>query len=141
MLFTLPVVSALTAGVLIILQMALMMAVVLARRNNRQSLGDGGSSELLRAIRRHGNLAENAGVFIAGFTLLELLGVGRPRLEILCGIFVLGRISHAIGLTLHRTVNPLRIGGVAATVGVGIALAVWLIRMALPQVLSPVVAG
>jgi uncharacterized membrane protein YecN with MAPEG domain len=136
MLFTPPLVSALTAGVLIILQMALMVAVVLARRNNRQSLGEGGSSELLRAIRRHGNLAENAGIFIAGFTLLELLGVERPRLELLCGVFVLGRISHAIGLSIKRTVNPWRIGGVAATVGVGIALAVWLIRKTLPQVVA-----
>jgi uncharacterized membrane protein YecN with MAPEG domain len=136
MTFTPPVVSALTAGVLMILQMALMMSVVVARRDNRQSLGDGGSNELLRAIRRHGNLAENTGIFMAGFVLLELLGAGRPRLEVLCGAFVLGRISHVIGLSLERTVNPFRVGGVAATVAVGLASAIWLIRKALPQVMS-----
>ena len=135
MMFTPPVVSALTAGVLIILQMALMLSVALARRNNRQSLGEGGNSELLRAIRRHGNLAENAGIFIAGFTLLELLGVDRLRLEILCGAFVLGRISHVIGLSMKRTVNPYRFGGVVITVAVGLAMGVWLIRKTLPHLL------
>jgi uncharacterized protein len=135
-MFTPPIVSALTAGVLIILQMALMLSVALARQNNRQSLGDGGSSELLRAIRRHGNLAENAGIFIAGFTLLELMGAGRLRLEILCGAFVLGRISHVIGLSIKRTVNPYRFGGVVVTVAVGLALGAWLIKKALPYAIS-----
>ena len=136
MIATLPVVSALTAGVLVILQMVLMVGVVFARRNSRQSLGDGGNSELLRAVRRHGNLAENAGILLAGFTLLELLGAGRLRLEFLCGAFVLGRISHVIGLSIKRTVNPLRVGGVVVTAAVGLALGVWLIKKALPYVIA-----
>jgi uncharacterized membrane protein YecN with MAPEG domain len=75
--FTPPIVSALAAGILIIMQMALMTAVILSRRRNQQSLGDGGHKSLLRAIRRHGNFAENAAVFIAGFALLEVLGGDR----------------------------------------------------------------
>jgi uncharacterized membrane protein YecN with MAPEG domain len=130
------VVSAFTAGVLIVLQMALLLSVVVTRRHRRQSLGDGGDSDLLRAIRRHGNLAENAGIFIAGFTLLELLGVGRLRLEVICGAFVLGRVSHAIGLSRKHTVNPFRIGGVFVTVAVGLTLGVWLIRKTLPYMFS-----
>jgi uncharacterized membrane protein YecN with MAPEG domain len=134
MTFTPPVVSALTAGVLIILQMALMVSVVSGRRNNRQSLGDGGHNELLRAIRRHGNLAENAGIFIAGFALLELLNGGRLVLEVMCSAFVLGRISHVIGLSLKQTVNAFRVAGVATTIAVGLALGVRLILTALPHV-------
>ena len=130
--FTPPAVSALTGGILIIMQMALMLAVVLARRRNRQSLGDGGSPDMLLAIRRHGNFAENAALFIAGFALLEVMDGSRPALEIMCAIFVLGRISHAIGLSMPKTVNRFRIVGIAATIGGGVVLGVRLIRVALP---------
>jgi uncharacterized protein len=131
MTFTPPAISALTAGILIILQMALTADVALARRRNRQSLGDGGDQGLLRAIRRHGNLAENAALFIAGFTLLELAGGDRFSLQILCAVFVLARISHAVGLSMDRTVNPLRIAGVFGTIGVGVALGVRLVLVAM----------
>jgi uncharacterized membrane protein YecN with MAPEG domain len=126
-----PLISALTAGILIVMQMALAFAVALARRRNRQSLGDGGNKDVLQAIRRHGNLAENAALFIAGFTLMELLGGNRIELEILCAVFVLGRISHAIGLSMPRTVNPFRIIGITATIVVGIALGLALVRIGL----------
>lgn len=123
-----PVVSALTAGILIIMQMALLYAVVRARRSNRQSLGDGGKGELLRAIRRHGNFAENAAIFIAGFALLELMGAGRTWLAALCAAFVLARVAHIVGLSMKdNTVNPLRIGGTVVTTFVGVTLGVRLI--------------
>lgn len=130
--FTPPVVSALTAGVLIVMQMVLMLAVILARRRNRQSLGDGGNPDMLIAIRRHGNFAENAALFIAGFALLELTDGNRPALEIMCAIFVLARISHAIGLSMPTTVNRFRLAGIVATVGVGMVLGLRLIRLGLP---------
>ena len=44
----LPLVSAVTAGILIIMQMILTIAVVRARIGNRQSLGHGGHAELER---------------------------------------------------------------------------------------------
>jgi uncharacterized membrane protein YecN with MAPEG domain len=131
MTFTPPAISALTAGILIMLQMALTAGVALARRRNRQSLGDGGDQGLLRAIRRHGNLAENAALFIAGFTLLELAGDNRFSLQILCAVFVLARISHAVGLSMDKTVNPLRVAGVFGTIGVGVALGVRLVLVAM----------
>jgi uncharacterized protein len=126
-----PLISALTAGILIVMQMVLALAVALARRRNRQSLGDGGNKDVLQATRRHGNLAENAALFIAGFTLFELLGGNRIQLEILCAIFVLARISHAIGLSMPNTVNPFRIIGITATIAVGIALGLALVRIGL----------
>lgn len=126
-----PVVSAITAGILIIFQLLLMLGVVAARRRNRQSLGDGGHPELISAMRRHGNLAENAALFITGFALLELMGGNRTALIIMCAAFVLARISHAIGLSMRKTVNPFRTGGVVVTVIVGIALGARLILTAL----------
>jgi len=124
-----PVVTAVTAGVLIILQMLLLFAVVGVRRRVGQSLGDGGSDEVLRASRRHGNFAENAAIFIVALALVEMLGAGRQLVELLAGLFVLARISHAIGLSMHKTVNPLRVIGVIVTVGVGVTLGVRLIML------------
>jgi uncharacterized protein len=125
----LPVVSAVTAGALILIQMVLALVVVLARRRNRQSLGDGGNPDVLRAMRRHGNFAENAAIFVAGFTLFELIGGPRQTLEIMCAVFVTGRLSHAAGLSLKNTVNPLRVLGIFATVGVGLTLGVQLLML------------
>ena len=51
-----PVVSAITAGVLIIAQMALLAAVVLTRRRVRQSLGETGDPALIRTVRSEGYL-------------------------------------------------------------------------------------
>jgi hypothetical protein len=110
-----------------------MTTVVRARRRNRQSLGDGGHHDLLLAVRRHGNFAENAALFLAGFTLLELAGGGRIGLAVLCAAFVLGRISHAIGLSMPKTVNRFRVGGVALTAFVGLTLGVRLLLLALSQ--------
>jgi hypothetical protein len=134
--FTPPIVSALTAGILILVQMALMTAVILARRRNRQSLGDGGHKDLMLAIRRHANFAENAAVFIAGFTLLELSDGKSVTLEVLCVVFVLARISHAIGLSIEKTANAYRLVGIIATVTVGITLGIRLVRLAMSQLLA-----
>lgn len=123
----LPIVSSLTAGVLIALQIVLMIGVISSRRKNLQSLSDGGHPDLLRAIRRHGNLAENAAIFIAGFTLLELMGADKAGIAAMCAVFVIGRFSHAIALSLDKPVSIFRIIGVVATVLVGFALAIWLI--------------
>jgi uncharacterized membrane protein YecN with MAPEG domain len=131
MTFEPPLVSALTAGILIIIQVVLMLSVVVARRRNRQSLGDGGHQDLLVAIRRHGNFAENAALFVAGFALLELVGGGGTGLAIMCAAFVLGRVSHAIGLSMKNTVNRFRVGGIALTAFVGITLGVRLVMVAI----------
>lgn len=124
---TLPVVSAIAAGVLIVGQMALMLAVVRVRRGARQSLGDGGDPALLRAARRHGNFAENAAIFVASLALLEMLGAVRPFIAGLATLFILGRILHAIGLSQEKTVNPWRIAGVFATVAAGVTVGVRLL--------------
>jgi uncharacterized membrane protein YecN with MAPEG domain len=112
----------LTAGVLLMLQMALMLSVVLARRRARVSLGAGDDERLLRAIRRHGNLAENAGIFLVAFALLELTGEERARLAVLGAVFVLARVAHVVGLSMKRSLNPVRVAGVALTACVGFAL-------------------
>jgi uncharacterized protein len=133
MSFAPPIVTAFTAGLIIIMQMALLFSVVRARRRARQSIGDGDNQQLLLAIRRHGNFAENAGIFIACFTLLEITGGAGTGFVLMCAGFVLGRISHVVGLSMKQTVNPFRVGGIVLTVTTGVALGLRLMMFALPH--------
>lgn len=127
-----PIVSAATAGVLIIIQMLLLFAVVVVRRRDKQSLGDGGNADLLRATRRHGNFAENAAIFVVALALFEIVSGERMTTEIYAGVFIAGRVLHAIGLSLKNTSNLARVLGVVATAGVSIVLGVRLIMLCLP---------
>jgi uncharacterized protein len=131
--FAPPIVTAFTAGLIIVMQMALALGVIRARGRARQSIGDGGDQELLLAIRRHGNFAENAAIFVACFTLLEIMGGGGLWLMMLCAGFVLGRISHIVGLSMKQTVNPFRLSGIVLTIAVGVALGVRLVLIAVPH--------
>ena len=128
---TLPVVSAITAGVLIIAQMGLLFAVAGVRRSLGQSLGDGDNPRLIRASRRHGNFAENAAIFVISLALLEMLGDARVFVIGLAIVFVIGRLLHAIGLSQTNTVNLWRIVGVVATAVAGVAVGVRLIMLGL----------
>lgn len=130
---TLPFVSAIAAGVLILGQMALMLAVARVRRTARVSLGNGEDPALLAAIRRHGNYAENAAIFVAGLALLETLGAERSSVIQLAAIFIGGRVLHAIGLSQTKTVNLWRIAGIVATVAAGVGLGAQLIALGLPH--------
>jgi len=122
-----PVVSAITAGALIIGQMGLLFAVAGQRRRSQQALGEGTDPALVRAVRRHGNYAENAAVFVVALALLEMLGAQRWFVAALAAVFVAGRVAHAIGMSMPNTVNPFRIGGVFATIGAGLVLGVRLV--------------
>ena len=134
---TAPIVSAIAAGVLIVIQMALLLTVVVARRRGKQSLGDGGDANVLRAMRRHGNFAENAAIFVVALALFEMIGGERLTAEIYAGIFIVGRLAHAVGLSLQNTRNLPRVLGILATVGVGVVLGARLVMLGLPLLQAP----
>ena len=129
---TMPVISAITAGALIIGQMGLLFTVVARRRATSQSLGEGDPS-LQRVVRRHGNYAENAAIFVASLTLLEMMGAERPYILGLAALFILGRLLHAVGLSLQKTVNVWRIAGVVATAVACLTLGVRLVTLGITR--------
>ena len=126
-----PIYAAMTAALLLLLQLALMMTVGLRRVRYDQGIGDGGHADLSLLIRRHGNLAENAAIFVVALALLELLG-GRPTVVAALGAsFVLVRLSHALGLTLGDGPNAARFVGAMGTVATGLATGGYLFYLAL----------
>ena len=109
-----------------VLQMALMLMVGFARLRTNISIGQGDSEELLLAIRRHGNLAENAALFLLLLGLAEMIA-GSTTVVLVLGVsFLIVRIAHAIGLSLGGGANPPRAIGAFGTLLAGIGAATYL---------------
>ncbi|MDY0748452.1 MAPEG family protein [Paucibacter sp. R3-3] len=118
-----PYITALTTALVLLLQIVLAFAVSGGRGKLGTWIGDGGHASLQRATRRHANLAENAGLFMVGFALLELSRFSPRLLVVLCAAFVVARLLHAAGLSRENTGNLLRIAGGVGTYLIGFVLA------------------
>jgi uncharacterized membrane protein YecN with MAPEG domain len=127
-----PHITAATAILVAAFQMLLMLYVARGRGKYRTGLGDGGHPGLLKRIRIHGNLAENAPLFLILLALTESSGQWTALVPWFAVAFVVFRLSHALGLTISAGVTPFRFFGVvgtaAATLGLATLLAITLSR-------------
>ena len=120
-----PAITALYAGLIALLLIALAIPVSRLRRGLRVGLGDGGDNRLLRAIRAHANTVEWA---IPAVLLLLIAELNRasPLLLHACGIALLaGRLLHAIGLSRSGGYSFGRFTGTGLTWIAIVVLAVW----------------
>lgn len=122
------------------LQIVLAFVVSGTRGKLKTSIGDGGHEVLQRIARRHANLAENAGIFVAGFTLLELSRLSSVALIALCSAFVVARLAHAIGLSRTNTSNVFRLIGGVGTYLIGLVLGAALVWVGANMAVSVPVA-
>ncbi|NQY39606.1 MAG: MAPEG family protein [Henriciella sp.] len=94
-----PIYAALLGGALLCLQIILMLTVGTYRSNSGKGVGVADDMKLERLVRRHGNLAENAAIFIIVFALYEML-FGQTWIALTLGIvFFLARSLHALAFT------------------------------------------
>jgi len=122
-----------TAVALSVLQGLLMLRVGLYRTKVRVPYGDGGDETLLRRIRAHGNLAENASLVLVLLALAEFSGLGANIVGGFAAFFVIARVVHALAITSGKA-TPLRVLGALGTVGTQIGLAiVLLLNVVLPS--------
>jgi len=127
-----PTITALAAACLMLLQVGTAAAVVRLRRSLRISIGNGGHEPLGKAVRRHGNLAENAPLFLVLFALLEMAGTAPWIMIALAGGFVLGRILHIIAFSQETGHGGnWRVAGMVLTFGPGVVSALLLAVVAL----------
>lgn len=96
---TIPVISAVVAAILIILQQSLMISVGMHRTKTSIGVGVGSDMTLERKMRRHGNLAENAALFVATLALTELCGAPKSIITGFGAVFVIARVLHLIGFS------------------------------------------
>ncbi len=107
--------AGLYAGLLILMNIGLQVAVIRMRRSKLIGLGDGQDKEMIRAVRAHGNFAENAPFAIAALILMALLAAPFWLMHVVGLLLVGGRAAHAYGVSRSAGSSPGRVGGMVAT--------------------------
>lgn len=113
-----------------IINIWLMVRVGQLRAKGKIIYGDGGDEALLRRMRAHANFAENTPLVLILIGVIELTGKGGQWLAIVGAIYMLGRVSHAIGMDGKV---PLRSTGALVTMLTLLGLAVIALLIALGQ--------
>ncbi|MFM5950460.1 MAG: MAPEG family protein [Novosphingobium sp.] len=62
------------------------------------SVGDGGNEQMIRAMRAQSNFVEQVPLTLILLGAVELAGKGGMWLAPLGGLFLLGRVAHALGM-------------------------------------------
>jgi uncharacterized membrane protein YecN with MAPEG domain len=110
----------LTAAVLSLIYLVLTARVVAARLKGKVMLGDGAPassgqpSDLLKAIRAHGNFAEYVPLALILLAALEAVHAPHLLCRALAAMLVLGRVLHPIGMAMPAP-NAFRAGGAMLT--------------------------
>ena len=112
------VVTPLYAGLLALWFVALSVRVVDQRRRNKVSLGDGGKTLLLRAIRGHANFSEYVPLALVLIGILELSGFPRYALHALGATLLVSRLLHGYALSFTGHFRFGRMAGAALTFAV-----------------------
>jgi uncharacterized protein len=122
-----PIVTALYAGLLGILAVAIAFPAGMLRGKLNISVGDGGNPALLLAMRRHANFAEWVPLALILIALLELNGVSTRAIHSLGAALVMARLLHAIGLKSDTMQSVGRGLGAMATALITVTASVWLL--------------
>ena len=135
-----PYVAATVGAVLIILQQVLMMMAGAHRGKAMVGVGVGSDLDLERKVRRHGNLAENAAIFLVVLSFAEILSGGGAIVTTLGAVFLFARILHVIAFASltgshlkdgFKIFTLCRMGGALGSGLSGIGLGLYLLYMLL----------
>lgn len=119
------------AGLLGLMYVALSAMVITQRHSNKVSYGDGGNSNMLKAMRTHSNFAEYAPFALLLIAMVELQGAGGLILNLLGLCLLAGRVLHAYGFGRNPQIVILRQIGMVLTFTVILVAALTNIVMAL----------
>ncbi|MEM9310394.1 MAG: MAPEG family protein [Pseudomonadota bacterium] len=137
-MINLPIYTAGLGAFLILFQVILMFTVGLHRAKG-QFIGVGDDRDLERKVRRHGNLAENSGLFLVVIALLEMLAGQTTYVLVIAIVFAAARLLHALGFSslagshgddltgVRRAFAGMRAIGAFGTLGVALACAWFLV--------------
>lgn len=130
----LPIYSAALGAFIIVFQVILMVSVGIDRGKGA-FIGHEGNADLERKVRRHGNLAENSGLFLVVIALFEMLVGQTTYVATVCIIFAAARLLHAAGFSslagshgqdlkgARRSFAAMRAMGAMGTLGTALASA------------------
>ncbi len=120
-----PVITALYAGILGLISVAIAGAAGRMRGQTGTSIGDGGNPQLLLAMRRHANFIEYVPLTLILLGLLELNGVSPVAIHCLGGGLVVFRLCHAAGIQADTMAGAGRAIGALGSMLVLIVASVW----------------
>jgi uncharacterized membrane protein YecN with MAPEG domain len=103
------------AAFLALLFVALSVRVIKQRRQAQVAIGAGGNKSLERAMRVQANFAEYVPFALVLLALMELQGAPAALLHGLGLLLLVGRLSHAYGVSQERENFRFRISGMMAT--------------------------
>lgn len=132
-------VTAIFASLLAAIYLKLTLHVIALRRQNKVSIGNGGVSELERAIRSHGNFSEYTPIALILMACLELNGAMAWLVALFGLTFTAGRVFHAMGLKREPQSFDYRIRGMKLTINTLIALIASNIAWVLFKLISSIV--
>lgn len=103
------------AAALGLLFAALSVRALRMRRRLRIAIGDSNDERMLRATRVHANFAEYAPLGLLLIWMLEMQGIHDGIVHLLCTSLLLGRLSHAYGVSKLAEDYRYRVFGMAMT--------------------------
>lgn len=103
------------AAVFAVMYVGLAGLVIRQRFKTRVGLGDGQQPDLVKAVRIHGNFAEYVPLLLLLLLILEVQGAALWQLHLIGGLTLVGRVSHAIGLTKSSGTSLPRMIGMICT--------------------------
>ena len=103
------------AGLAALLFVTLSVRVILTRRAERISVGDGANKAMIKAMRTQANCAEYAPLSILLLALVEFQGAPVWAVHLLGLMFIMGRIFHGYGFGRTPQIVPLRQLGMLLT--------------------------
>jgi len=110
-----PHVVLLYAAVLALFFVGLSVRTLRLRRRLRIAIGDAGNESMLRAMRVHANFAEYIPLSLLLLYLVDVTGASSLVVHALGASIVLGRLSHAYGVSQVRENYVFRVAGMALT--------------------------
>ncbi|MEH6740344.1 MAG: MAPEG family protein [Sulfitobacter sp.] len=108
-------ITSLYAGLLTLVFIALCVLVIRERFRVRTSVGDGGHKDLTRRMRVQANFAEYVPLALLLMLCTELQGAPAVAIHAMGATLLVGRLCHAVGMSLSPQVFPLRQAGMVLT--------------------------
>lgn len=103
------------ASLLSLLFVALSIKTIRLRRELKIGVGDGGNAKMTRAMRVHSNFAEYVPLCLLMFLLAEFYTAPTFLLHFLGAGLLIGRLSHAYGVSQLKENFVFRISGMLLT--------------------------
>jgi uncharacterized protein len=107
--------TSLYAAILAVIFVVLSIRTIRTRRRQQIAIGDAGDATMLRAIRVHANFAEYVPLSLVLMYLVEVASANTGLIHGLGLCLVLGRLSHALGVSRPNERFGFRITGMALT--------------------------